>query len=209
MTHRFNVGQQVHFAAVFSGVGTGVYKVVRQLPVENDRQVRYRIKGVGDAFERIAEEGQLSRLRPALDLTVYRLAAPPDSATSRRVADSIPAQAVLELRPFQPDLDRLEDLDDDLARMLEERAARPVAAGIQRDGNAGQLQHLAERGDAGLVDRRIGRIAAGALGKDDQLASGRDMPARRTSILRMPWPPFERSTGTMPRRATYQPQTGM
>jgi hypothetical protein len=61
MTHRFSVGQQVHFAASFRGVGSGVYKIVRQLPVENDRAVRYRIKSVAEAFERIAEEGQLSR----------------------------------------------------------------------------------------------------------------------------------------------------
>lgn len=60
MTHRFKIGQQVHFAAVFGGVGTGIYKIVRPLPVENDRQLRYRIKGASDAFERIAEEGQLS-----------------------------------------------------------------------------------------------------------------------------------------------------
>lgn len=60
MTHRFKVGQQVHYAAMYGGVGTGIYKIVRQMPIENDRQIRYRIKGGADTFERTAEEGQLS-----------------------------------------------------------------------------------------------------------------------------------------------------
>jgi len=34
---------------------------VRQLPVENDRRLVYRIKAVAETFERTAEEFQLSR----------------------------------------------------------------------------------------------------------------------------------------------------
>jgi hypothetical protein len=39
---------------------SGRFKIVRLLPIENDRQIRYRIKSATEAFERIAEEAQLS-----------------------------------------------------------------------------------------------------------------------------------------------------
>jgi len=34
---------------------------VRQLPIENDRRLSYRIKSTAETFERIAEEHQLTR----------------------------------------------------------------------------------------------------------------------------------------------------
>ena len=39
----------------------GLYKVTRQLPVENDNRILYRIKSAAETFERTAEEHQLSR----------------------------------------------------------------------------------------------------------------------------------------------------
>jgi hypothetical protein len=62
MTHRFGIGSEVYYrppASVASARGT--YKIVRQLPVENDNRIAYRIKSVAETFERIAEEHQLSR----------------------------------------------------------------------------------------------------------------------------------------------------
>ena len=39
----------------------GIYKVTRQLPVENDNRILYRVKNPAESFERTAEEHQLSR----------------------------------------------------------------------------------------------------------------------------------------------------
>jgi hypothetical protein len=61
MTHRYSVGQQVRFEASMRGSGSGTFKIVRLLPIENDRQIRYRIKSAAESFERIADESQLSR----------------------------------------------------------------------------------------------------------------------------------------------------
>ncbi len=62
MTHRFSIGQIVHFTPQFSGRATsGTYKIVRLMPIENDSRLRYRIKNASDSFERVAEETQLSR----------------------------------------------------------------------------------------------------------------------------------------------------
>ena len=40
----------------------GTYKIVRQLPVEGDNKLMYRIKNAAETFERIAEENQLRRV---------------------------------------------------------------------------------------------------------------------------------------------------
>ena len=40
----------------------GTYKIVRQLPVERDDKLMYRIKSATENFERIAEEHQLRRV---------------------------------------------------------------------------------------------------------------------------------------------------
>jgi len=62
MSHRFPVGANVNYEGGTLTPGTrGKYKVVRQLPVERDNRIVYRIKGVAETFERTAEEYQLSR----------------------------------------------------------------------------------------------------------------------------------------------------
>jgi mRNA-degrading endonuclease YafQ of YafQ-DinJ toxin-antitoxin module len=62
MAHKFSVGQNVYYQPQFqSGAARGKYKVVRQLPVENDSRLSYRIKSTAESFERIAEESQLTR----------------------------------------------------------------------------------------------------------------------------------------------------
>jgi len=62
MPHKFAVGTSVYFSggALTPGV-RGIYKVVRQLPVEMDNRLLYRIKSAAESFERTAEEHQLSR----------------------------------------------------------------------------------------------------------------------------------------------------
>lgn len=59
--HKFKIGQSVHFSSNLANrLGArGSYKVVKLLPVEAD-QLRYRIKGTHENFERVAEEYQLT-----------------------------------------------------------------------------------------------------------------------------------------------------
>jgi hypothetical protein len=62
MSHTFSVGSTVYYQPAFnSGAARGVYKIVRQLPIEDDGKLSYRIKSMAEAFERTAEEHQLSR----------------------------------------------------------------------------------------------------------------------------------------------------
>ena len=62
MSHKFSVGTMVHFeSGMVAGAARGAYKVTRQLPVERDNRVVYRIKSAAETFERTAEEHQLSR----------------------------------------------------------------------------------------------------------------------------------------------------
>ena len=59
--HKFSVGQVVHFVGPRLSMPTvGRYEIMRLLPFDGS-QFQYRIKGVGQSFERIATEGQLSR----------------------------------------------------------------------------------------------------------------------------------------------------
>jgi hypothetical protein len=61
MPHKFSIGQTVNYEPTFGNTAArGKYTVVRQLPVENDSRVNYRIKSMAENFERIAEEHQLS-----------------------------------------------------------------------------------------------------------------------------------------------------
>jgi hypothetical protein len=62
MTHKFAIGAEVHYdgGTLTPGV-RGRYKVLRQLPVERDNRLLYRIKSTAESFERTAEEHQLSR----------------------------------------------------------------------------------------------------------------------------------------------------
>jgi hypothetical protein len=62
MTHKYSMGQNVYYEPTFGNAAArGKYKIVRQLPVENDNRLSYRIKSIAESFERIAEEHQLSR----------------------------------------------------------------------------------------------------------------------------------------------------
>lgn len=62
MPHKFAVGASVYYngGSLTPGV-RGIYKIVRQLPVERDNRIVYRIKSAAESFERTAEEHQLSR----------------------------------------------------------------------------------------------------------------------------------------------------
>jgi hypothetical protein len=60
--HKFAIGADVTYEGGTQTPGSrGSYKVVRQLPVERDNRVVYRIKSVAETFERTADEYQLSR----------------------------------------------------------------------------------------------------------------------------------------------------
>jgi hypothetical protein len=62
MTHKFAVGASVHYeGGTLTPGARSLYKVVRQLPVERDNRLLYRIKSAAESFERTAEEHQLSR----------------------------------------------------------------------------------------------------------------------------------------------------
>lgn len=61
MSHKYSIGATVHYeSGVRAGAARGVYKVTRQLPVERDGRIVYRIKNAAETFERTAEEEQLS-----------------------------------------------------------------------------------------------------------------------------------------------------
>jgi hypothetical protein len=60
--HKFPIGANVHYdGGTLTPGARGNYKVTRQLPVERDNRIIYRIKGVAETFERTADEYQLSR----------------------------------------------------------------------------------------------------------------------------------------------------
>ena len=61
-THKFAVGQALHFSPGLSGdsKGKGRYKVVRQLP-ETNGIFQYRIKSETDGHERVVREDQTER----------------------------------------------------------------------------------------------------------------------------------------------------
>ena len=62
-THKFSVGQTVYYVGPFAGSRVdGSVQVVKLLPFDGD-EYRYRIKRVGEAFERVARESQLDRGR--------------------------------------------------------------------------------------------------------------------------------------------------
>jgi hypothetical protein len=61
MTHRYRIGQSVYLAQRFSATSSrALFKIVRLMPIENDDRVRYRIKSQGEAFDRVADEGELT-----------------------------------------------------------------------------------------------------------------------------------------------------
>ena len=61
-THKFAVGQSLHFSPGIGGdsKGKGRYKVVRQLP-ETGGIFQYRIKSEMDGHERVVREDQTER----------------------------------------------------------------------------------------------------------------------------------------------------
>lgn len=62
MAHRYSIGSDVYYQARHGNHSArGTYKIVQQLPVENDNRIVYRIKNSSESFERIADEEQLSR----------------------------------------------------------------------------------------------------------------------------------------------------
>ena len=60
--HKFKIGQTVAFRPMRSAIPASSqgYKIIRLLPAEGTDLI-YRIKGVGEAFERIAKERELTR----------------------------------------------------------------------------------------------------------------------------------------------------
>jgi hypothetical protein len=62
MLHKFAIGAAVYYDSGFLGdAARGVYKVTKQLPIERDDRIAYRIKSPAETFERTAEESQLRR----------------------------------------------------------------------------------------------------------------------------------------------------
>jgi hypothetical protein len=60
-THKFAVGQALHFSpGIGGGSGNGRYKVVRLLP-ETGGVLQYRIKNEIDGHERVVREDQTER----------------------------------------------------------------------------------------------------------------------------------------------------
>jgi hypothetical protein len=62
MPHKFAIGAAAYFDGGFlSHAARGVYKIMKQLPIEQDNKIAYRIKSPAETFERTAEESQLRR----------------------------------------------------------------------------------------------------------------------------------------------------
>jgi hypothetical protein len=62
MSHKYSTGQDVYYEPQFgNNAARGKYRIVRQLPIESDKRLSYRIKSAAESFERIAEEHQLTR----------------------------------------------------------------------------------------------------------------------------------------------------
>lgn len=62
MMHKYEIGQLVYFDGPLQrGASPGEYRIVRLVPVERDNKIIYRIKSAAEAFERTAEEHQLTR----------------------------------------------------------------------------------------------------------------------------------------------------
>ena len=62
MSHKYTIGTSVYFDGDgLTPSARGIYKILRALPIERDNRVLYRIKTSAEAFERLAEERQLTR----------------------------------------------------------------------------------------------------------------------------------------------------
>jgi hypothetical protein len=61
MTHKYSVGQLVHFEGMFTrGAARGEYAIISLVPIERDNKLIYRIKSPLEEFERTAEEHELT-----------------------------------------------------------------------------------------------------------------------------------------------------
>jgi hypothetical protein len=59
--HKYSIGQLVYFEGAFQyNAVRGQYKIISLVPIEKDNKVVYRIKKPAEAFERTAEEYQLT-----------------------------------------------------------------------------------------------------------------------------------------------------
>jgi hypothetical protein len=59
--HKYSIGQMVYFdGAVKNHAAHGQYKIVHLVPIEQNNKVIYRIKAPAEAFQRTAEEYQLT-----------------------------------------------------------------------------------------------------------------------------------------------------
>ena len=60
--HKLKLGQTVFLEPTIANriVARGPYQVTRQLPVQSDGRVQYRIKSSGEPYERVASESELS-----------------------------------------------------------------------------------------------------------------------------------------------------
>jgi hypothetical protein len=61
-SHKYSVGQAVYYTSGMLGRAavSGSYRIVRLLPPDGD-DFQYRIKSLGEAYERVARESQLER----------------------------------------------------------------------------------------------------------------------------------------------------
>ncbi len=62
--HKYTLGENVRYTSgPFGRFGaSGSFKIVKLLPADGDEQ-QYRIKSMGEAFERVAKESQLDHDR--------------------------------------------------------------------------------------------------------------------------------------------------
>jgi hypothetical protein len=61
LIHKFSIGQDVYYQPpVKHSAARGIYKVTARVPVESDGRLTYRIKSAAEAFERTADESELS-----------------------------------------------------------------------------------------------------------------------------------------------------
>jgi hypothetical protein len=61
MSHKYAVGQDVYYwPPIKHSAAKGIYKITARVPIESDGRVLYRIKSAAEAFERTADEVELS-----------------------------------------------------------------------------------------------------------------------------------------------------
>jgi hypothetical protein len=61
--HKFKIGEVVALrSSIHGNVPDGIYEVTRQLPRDDDREFRYRIKSATEPHERVAREGELTKI---------------------------------------------------------------------------------------------------------------------------------------------------